>query len=170
MTTRMIDAPVGRIELEAESGALVRLTMLPTKDSSARRRDNAPVSRDDTRVLDAAERQLAEYFAGRRTSFDLPLSPEGTAFRQQVWRALCDIPYGETRTYGDLARKLKTAARAVGGACGANPIAIVVPCHRVVGGGGAIGGFSGGDGCDTKRVLLALEERDTLFAKKQRHG
>lgn len=166
----MISSPIGRIELEAEGGALVRLTMLPTKDSSAPRRDNAPVSRDDARVLDETEHQLKEYFARKRTNFDLPLHPEGTAFRQQVWRALCDIPYGETRTYGDLARKLKTAARAVGGACGANPIAIIVPCHRVTGGHGALGGFSGGDGCDTKRILLALEERDTLFGKKQGHG
>lgn len=165
MATRMIDAPVGRIELEAEDGALVRLTMLPTRANLSPRRDNATPTRNDNAVLDDAERQLAEYFAGKRTAFDLPLAPQGTAFRQQVWRALCDIPFGETRTYGDLARKLKTAPRAVGGACGANPIAIVVPCHRVVGGGGAIGGFSGGDGCDTKRVLLALEERGTLFTR-----
>lgn len=165
MTTRMIEAPIGRIELEAAGGALTRLTMLPTKDKSAPRRDNAPAEKSDRAVLDAAERQLVEYFAGKRTAFDLPLAPQGTAFRQQVWRALCDIPFGETRTYGDLARKLQTAARAVGGACGCNPIAIVVPCHRVTGGHGALGGFSGGDGCDTKRFLLALEERGTLFTR-----
>ena len=156
----MIDTPIGRIELEAAGGALTRLTMLPARARAESRRHNELVAERDAAVLRDAERQLAEYFAGRRTRFDLPLKPEGTAFRQRVWRALRDIPFGQTRSYGDLARTLKTAARAIGGACGANPIGIIVPCHRVVGGGGAIGGFSGGEGCDTKRFLLALESND----------
>ena len=165
MATRMIDAPIGKIELEARDGALVRLFMLRKSARPSPRLDNEPVAPKDAAVLDKAERQLAEYFKGERQEFDLPLKLEGTDFRQQVWRALCDIPYGETRTYGQLATKLRSAPRAVGGACGANPIAIVVPCHRVVGSGGALVGFSGGDGCDTKRILLAHEERDTLFSK-----
>jgi methylated-DNA-[protein]-cysteine S-methyltransferase len=115
-------------------------------------------------VLDEAARQLAEYFAGKRRAFELPLKPSGSAFRMRVWQALREIPYGELRSYGDLAAKLKTAARAVGGACGANPIGIIVPCHRVVGGSNWLGGFSGGDGAATKRFLLGLESSGPLFA------
>ena len=108
-------------------------------------------------VLAEAARQLAEYFAGERREFALPLAPSGTPFRLRVWAAMQAIPYGQTRSYGDLARALDSAPRAIGGACGANPIPLVIPCHRVVGAGGALGGFSGGAGCDTKRQLLALE-------------
>ena len=92
-------------------------------------------------------RQIEAYFAGKLKQFDLPLHAEGTPFRQKVWQALRDVPYGQTRSYGEIARAVDSAPRAVGGACGANPIAIVVPCHRIVGAGGWIGGFSGGDGC-----------------------
>ena len=108
-------------------------------------------------VLAEAVGQLAEYFAGARRAFELPVAPEGTPFRLKVWAAMQAIPYGQTRSYGDLARALDSAPRAVGGACGANPIPLIIPCHRVVGAGGALGGFSGGAGCDTKRQLLALE-------------
>ncbi len=167
MTRRFIQAPIGPIELRVERGALVALAMLPKSAKPARHLDNEPVAPEDQTVLDDAERQLGEYFAGDRRDFDLPLRPEGTAFRQRVWRALSEIPFGEVRTYGDLASKLRTAPRAVGGACGANPIGIVVPCHRVVGAAGALVGFSGGDGCDTKKVLLALEASGPLFDKMQ---
>ena len=167
MARRIISAPIGPIELRVEGGALVELTMLPKAAKPARHLDNEPVPPEDLTVLDNAENQLGEYFAGKRRDFDLPLMPGGTAFRQRVWRALREIPFGELRTYGDLAAKLHTAPRAVGGACGANPIGIVVPCHRVVGGKGALVGFSSGDGCDTKRVLLALETSGPLFEKRQ---
>lgn len=167
MARRIIMAPIGPIELRAEAGALVELKMLPKAAKPARHLENEPVPPSDLAVLDKAERQLGEYFSGDRRDFDLPLRPEGTAFRQRVWQALCDIPFGEVRTYGDLAASLRTAARAVGGACGANPIGIVVPCHRVIGGSGALVGFSGGDGCDTKRFLLALETSAPLFGKKR---
>ncbi|MSO69934.1 MAG: methylated-DNA--[protein]-cysteine S-methyltransferase [Alphaproteobacteria bacterium] len=166
MATRIIAAPIGPIELRVQDGALVALTMLPKVAKPTPRLDNEPVSLDDRAVLDETERQLGDYFASTRRDFDLPLKPEGTAFRLRVWRALSEIPYGEVRAYGDLAIKLKTAPRAVGGACGANPIGIVVPCHRVVGGKGALVGFSGGDGCDTKKVLLALEARSPLFEQQ----
>ena len=169
MAKRIVTAPIGPIELRVEGGALVELTMLPKGAKPARRLDNEPVLSEDVTVLDKAERQLAEYFAGDRRDFDLPLRPGGTVFRQRVWQALCDIPFGEVRTYGDLATKLHPAARAVGGACGANPIGIVVPCHRVIGGKGALVGFSGGDGCDTKKILLALEASGPLFDKKSAH-
>ena len=108
-------------------------------------------------VLVAAVRQLAEYFAGRRQAFTVPLDPSGTAFQRQVWSALLTIPFGETRSYGDIARQIghPEAVRAVGAATGRNPLSIVVPCHRVVGASGALTGFAGG--LDAKARLLALE-------------
>ena len=101
--------------------------------------------------------QLEEYFEGRRQTFDLPLAPEGTAFQRSVWQALTEIPYGETISYGELARRIGNpqASRAVGLANGANPLPIVVPCHRVIGADGSLTGFGGG--LDIKRKLLALE-------------
>jgi methylated-DNA-[protein]-cysteine S-methyltransferase len=112
--------------------------------------------RDDARFTEAA-RQLGEYFAGARTAFDLPLRAAGTAFEQRVWDELRRIPYGETTSYGELARRLghAGAARAVGRANGRNPLAIVVPCHRVIGASGALTGYAGG--LERKRALLALE-------------
>jgi methylated-DNA-[protein]-cysteine S-methyltransferase len=112
--------------------------------------------RDDARFTEAA-RQLGEYFAGARTAFDLPLRAAGTAFEQRVWDELRRIPYGETTSYGELARRLNHpgAARAVGRANGRNPLAIVVPCHRVIGASGALTGYAGG--LERKRELLALE-------------
>ena len=108
-------------------------------------------------ILDEARRQLDEYFAGRRRTFELPLSPRGTDFQRRVWRALRDIPFGMTRSYGHLAEELGSpkAMRAVGGANGRNPISIIIPCHRVIGASGELTGFSGG--LQHKRFLLALE-------------
>ncbi len=107
--------------------------------------------------LAAVRRQIGEYLAGARTTFDLPLEPEGTAFQQRVWRALLEIPAGATATYGELAARVgaPTSARAVGAAVGRNPVSVVVPCHRVVGASGALTGYAGG--LDRKRALLALE-------------
>lgn len=112
---------------------------------------------EDTPLLREARRQLARYFAGEPVAFDLPLRPSGTPFQQAVWAQMRAIPYGEVRTYGDLARALGSAPRAVGTACGRNPIPIMIPCHRVVGGGGRLTGFSGGKGVETKQALLAIE-------------
>lgn len=111
----------------------------------------------ETRVLAAAATQLAEYFAGTRTTFDLPLAPEGTAFQQGVWRVLSTIPFGATWSYGDVARLIgqPTASRAVGAANGKNPIAIIVPCHRVIGSSGALTGYGGG--MAAKQWLLGHE-------------
>ena len=117
----------------------------------------APAAAEPRALLAEACAQLQAYFAGDRLTFDLPLRPPGSAFRKRVWRALRDIPFGETRTYGAVATAVGSAPRAVGGACKANPIAIVIPCHRVVGAAGWIGGFSGGAGCATKRQLLDHE-------------
>lgn len=106
-----------------------------------------------------AFRQLREYFAGKRAEFDLPLAPEGTVFQRAVWRQLQEIPYGETISYGELARRVGNpkASRAVGSANGANPLPIVIPCHRVIASDGTLGGFGGG--MPTKQMLLALEIR-----------
>jgi methylated-DNA-[protein]-cysteine S-methyltransferase len=120
--------------------------------------------REDTAVppgshplIDEAIRQLEEYFERRRRRFDLPLDLHGTGFQARVWKALLEIPYGETRSYGELASKLGMAgaARAVGAANGSNPVAIVVPCHRVIGSGGRLTGYGGG--LDRKKFLLDLE-------------
>lgn len=110
-----------------------------------------------TPLLSEAVSQLEAYFAGRLRAFDLPLEPAGTPFQRSVWALMGDIPYGTVRTYGELARDLGSAPRAVGGACGRNPIAIIIPCHRVVGAGGRMTGYSGGEGVITKRALLRLE-------------
>lgn len=110
-----------------------------------------------TGVLAAAKRQLDAYFDDGTVAFDLPLAPAGTAFQQRVWQAMRAIAPGQTRRYGELAAALGSSARAVGTACGANPIPIIIPCHRVVG-AASLGGYSGGDGADTKRFLLAHEQ------------
>ncbi|MCG7362883.1 methylated-DNA--[protein]-cysteine S-methyltransferase [Roseomonas sp. ACRSG] len=139
--------PLGALTLSEEDGAIVALDWGRGRDQQ------------ETPVLRAAADQLQDYFDGQRVRFDLPLAPFGSPFRQRVWAALRAIPPGETRGYGDLARELGTAARAIGGANGANPIPIIIPCHRVVGAGGALGGYSGGEGPQTKRFLLELERR-----------
>lgn len=112
-------------------------------------------------LLETAAEQLEAYFDGRLKLFDLPLAPQGTAHQLKVWQAMQAIPYGETMTYGELALGIKSVARAVGTACGANPIPIIIPCHRVVG-ENSLGGFSGLGGIASKRRLLALENDGAL--------
>lgn len=121
--------------------------------------DLADVDDGESAVLVAAATQLDEYFAGYRRRFDLPLAPSGTAFQREAWQALCTIPYGDTITYGEQARRMgrPTAARAAGGANARNPLPIVVPCHRVVGTSGTLVGFAGG--LDRKAWLLEHERR-----------
>jgi len=140
-----VASPVGPLTLVESGGAL---TVLAFADQGGR---------DETPLLREARSQLAAYFEGRRSDFDLPLAPTGTPFQRRVWAAMARIPHGETRTYGALARAVGSAPRAVGGACGRNPLPIIVPCHRVVAGAGGLGGYSGGRGAATKRALLALE-------------
>ncbi len=113
-------------------------------------------------VLAQAAAQLAESFAGPRQNFPRPLAPRGPPFQQEVWRALCAIPYGQTRSYGQLAAALgrPSAARAVGGACRRNPIWLMIPCHRVVGASGSLTGYAGG--LERKKALLALEQGQAL--------
>ncbi|MEE4191906.1 MAG: methylated-DNA--[protein]-cysteine S-methyltransferase [Halieaceae bacterium] len=147
-----IDTPIGQLRLVSDGDALLRVEFQGQHSSDG-------VLEDDP-VLDRARRQLEEYFAGRRRHFDLPLGADGTAFQQAVWSSLRAIPYGELRSYRDIAETLgkPKAVRAVGAANGRNPLPIVVPCHRVVGSNGKLTGFAGG--LDCKRRLLALEGID----------
>ncbi len=138
-------SPVGELTLFAEDGALVAVEW-------GRGSGSAP-----TPLLIEARDQLNAYFGGHLKTFDLPLRPPGTAFQRSVWGLMSDIPFGRVRTYGGLARDLGSSPRAVGGACRRNPIPLVIPCHRIVGAGRRLAGFSGGDGTDTKRALLDIE-------------
>jgi len=149
MTICFLDSPVGRLTLEAEGD-----TLTGVRWTDARERSTAG---KPTAVLTEAARQLDRYFRRKLRRFDLPLSARGTEFQRRVWRMMSDIPYGETATYGGMAMALGSGPRAVGTACGRNPIPIVVPCHRVLASGGKEGGFSGGRGLPTKRQLLAIE-------------
>ena len=111
-------------------------------------------------LLLEAKHQLNAYFDGRLKSFDLPLAPPGTKRRQDIWAEMARVPYGATKTYGDIAKTLSSAARAVGGACANNPLPIFIPCHRILGAGGGVGHYSFADGQETKRRLLILEGID----------
>lgn len=117
----------------------------------------APGGADDDPLLIEVCQQINAYFDGRLEVFDLPLAPHGTPRQRETWAALLNIPYGQVRTYGDLAAELKSSARAIGGACGANPLPILIPCHRVIAAGGRDGGYSFADGLETKHQLLTLE-------------
>jgi methylated-DNA-[protein]-cysteine S-methyltransferase len=144
-------SPLGTVRLVEEDGRLTRVRWGGPVESSA---EDASES---TPLLDRARSQLDEYFRGHRQIFDLPLAPHGTAFQQKVWDAMCQIPYGETWSYAALARKVDSVARAIGQACGANPIPIIIPCHRVLAESGALTGFSADGGTDSKSFLLELE-------------
>ncbi len=139
-----LHTPVGDITVFEQAGSIVSLDWGWVPQQSA------------TPVLHRAREQLQAYFDGDLTQFDLPLAPAGTAYRRGVWQALCGIPYGETRRYQDIAVTAGGSARSVGQANGRNPIAIIIPCHRVIA-ARDIGGYSGGDGLPTKRWLLSLE-------------
>jgi len=162
LSYRIADSPVGKLKLVASDKGLVAI--LWENDSPRRVPLSELVEDESHKVLVETERQLREYFAGARRVFDLPLDMRGTRFQRDVWEALLAIPFGETRSYGELARRLgnPTASRAVGAANGRNPISIVVPCHRVVGSSGKLTGFAGG--LDAKARLLELERgKETLF-------
>jgi methylated-DNA-[protein]-cysteine S-methyltransferase len=150
-----MSSPVGRLTLVGQGDDLIGLYF--DKDPLAAKM-RADSGRDDRRLRQAVE-QLEEYFAGARTQFDLSLVPPGTAFQKKVWAALVGIPYGETATYGQIARAVgrPDASRAVGGANHRNPIAVIIPCHRVIGADGTMTGYGGG--LPRKRLLLDLETR-----------
>jgi methylated-DNA-[protein]-cysteine S-methyltransferase len=143
------ESPIGELLLTSDGRALTGLHMAPFEPSPEWRRDDGP--------FDDVVAQLGEYFTGARRKFDVMLEAGGTPFQRAVWDALRDIPYGETISYGELARRIGSpkAVRAVGRANGANPIAVVVPCHRVIGANGTLTGYGGG--LDRKAKLLTLE-------------
>jgi methylated-DNA-[protein]-cysteine S-methyltransferase len=150
-----MDSPVGKLKLIASTNALV--AVLWERERPDRVKLGHLISDRQQPVLIEAERQLGEYFSGRRTEFDLPLEPRGSEFQQRVWRVLRKIPFGATRSYLDLAMELGSAkaVRAVGAANGKNPLSIIIPCHRVIGANGSLTGFAGG--LAVKAKLLDFE-------------
>lgn len=153
---RRVETPLGTYVLAADHRGLIGVWRLEQKRFPTALRMGAAIEGPHP-VLDEAERQLREYLAGTRVGFELPLAPDGTPFQQAVWQQLTAIPRGGTTTYGEIARALgrPRAAQAVGAAVGANPLSIVVPCHRVMGTSGALTGYAGG--IETKQALLVLE-------------
>jgi len=151
-----LETPIGTLLIAGDDTAVHRITF-PQRGRAAKPEPEWQESQQG--IIGEAVRQLIEYFSGKRADFDLPLAPEGTAFQRNVWRQLQEIPYGQTISYGELARRVGNpkASRAVGSANGANPLPIVIPCHRVIAGDGTLGGFGGG--LPTKQTLLALELR-----------
>lgn len=149
--SREMNSPVGRLAIHAEGEFLLAIDFVPAPPAQLLALDRTP-------VLLEAERQLLAYFSRELNSFDLPLMPRGTAFQLAVWEAMLDIPFGQTRTYGELAEAVggRNKARAVGQAANKNPLPIVIPCHRVIGAGNTLTGF--GSGIDKKAILLNLEQ------------
>lgn len=139
------NSPLGALTLTEEDGALLSLDW------------GWGMSNEETPLLLEAQAQVDAYFDRRLTAFDLPLAPPGTAFQKRVWQVMQDIPFGQTKTYGEVSHALSTSPRAVGLACGRNPIPIIIPCHRILGSNGSLGGYSGLDGVETKKTLLRLE-------------
>ena len=159
-------SPLGEIVMTADGDALTGLYFQGQKHMPITKPEEA--AKKDLPVFDQADRWLELYFGGRIPDFTPPLAPAGTPFRQAVWEVLLTIPYGETMTYGPIAGILsqrpgaaRTSARAVGGATGHNPVALIIPCHRVVGAGGALTGYAGGT--ERKARLLALEKNGILI-------
>lgn len=148
-----VPSPLGMLTVTEEDGAITRLRWRGTAATPA-----------PTPLLAEAARQLAAYFDKSLRDFDLPLRPAGSPFQQAVWRAMCRIPAGATRSYGAIAAEVGAPAQAVGGACGSNPIPIIIPCHRILATGGALGGYSGQGGNATKRFLLTLEGAEAADA------
>ena len=161
---RRIDSPIGPLMLAADDAGLRHIEFRDNRHPANR----ADWHGGDSEILQASEAQLADYFAGARRDFDLPLAPQGTAFQLQVWHELARIPFGATISYAQLAQRIgkPEAVRAVGAANGRNPLPIVLPCHRVIGADGALVGFGGG--LPVKEFLLRLEgalpETADLFA------
>ena len=167
--TTTVESPCGPLFcVVGEDGAVVRIEFENGREAqklTRRLADSGVRIVEDSERTAEVRRQLEEYFAGERETFDLPLAPKGTAFEKSVWNELSRIPYGETRSYAEIARAIGKpgAARAVGRANGANPIPIVVPCHRVIGANGSLTGFGGG--LEVKSLLLEIEGAALPFSK-----
>lgn len=149
----LVHTPIGTLVLEAGETGITRVEKVEKVQETRLTLPGAPGE-----LVLACAGELSEYFAGKRTFFDLPLAPEGTPFQKRVWKALCSIPYGETRTYGEIAEMIGSpkAARAVGMANHNNPVMILIPCHRVIGADGSLTGYA--CGVEVKKRLLALEK------------
>ncbi len=145
MSQLSFHSPVGDLTVSEYDGAIVSVDWGWSSIS------------EPTPLLRKAKKQFDDYFDGKLEAFDLPLNPEGTAFQKRVWDLMLKIPYGSTKTYGDLAKRLKSGARPVGTACGRNHLPIIIPCHRVLASNGGLGGYSGDGGLDTKIALLRIE-------------
>ena len=159
----VIDSPVGDLRIVENAGAITAIEFSPFRDHDGRPRGVRAENLEDNALLARAVAQLRAYFDRDLKEFDLPLAPAGTEFQQAVWRQLVAIGYGETASYGEIARRLgksNAASRAVGVANGSNPIPIVIPCHRVVGADGTLTGYAGG--IERKQALLEIEQ-DALF-------
>jgi methylated-DNA-[protein]-cysteine S-methyltransferase len=143
-------SPLGDLTLFEENDHLIALESGRVDGSEA------------TALLLSARQQLDDYFDGQLTAFSLPLAPHGTAFQKKVWAAMSRIPFGKTATYRSIALEIGSAPRAVGGACGRNPLPILIPCHRVLAANGSLGGYSGFNGPDSKQFLLSLEARASV--------
>ena len=161
LACKTMESPVGKLKLVASGKGLV--AVLWQNNRPTRMRLDEAIDDDQHPVLQETERQLGEYFSGKRKEFSVPLDMRGTAFQKSVWEALLAIPFGETRSYGQLARQLgnPNATRAVGAANGRNPLSIIVPCHRVIGSSGSLTGFGGG--LEIKARLLSLEGSGTTL-------
>lgn len=151
-------SPLGDMQMIEENNSLTHLNLSVNQILPADF-PKGSITQKDTPLISSAKRQLDEYFQGKRKSFDLPLAPSGTQFQQKVWNALCTIPYGETRSYKEIAAQIQNpkGCRAVGMANNRNPIMIIIPCHRVIGSNGSLVGYAGG--LDIKQWLLAHEKR-----------
>lgn len=160
----VFDSPVGPLAIAASNDAVIAINFENSRHPTEFRSD---WSNTENAVLKQAKRELTEYFAGKRRHFDVPTAAAGTEFQRRVWGELARIPFGETRSYLDVATRLgkPSATRAVGAANGRNPISIIVPCHRVIGADGSLTGFGGG--MATKRFLLSLEG---ALPDESRHG
>jgi len=160
---KMMDSPVGKLKLVASGSKLVAILWEHERPNRVKLGES--VEAEDSPALIEAQRQLNEYFAGKRTQFELELDFKGTEFQKKVWQALLTIPFGETRSYSQIATQIGNAkaVRAVGAANGRNPISIIAPCHRVIGASGDLTGFAGG--LKAKETLLAIEAGDASNAR-----
>ncbi|MGE0420817.1 MAG: methylated-DNA--[protein]-cysteine S-methyltransferase [Reyranellaceae bacterium] len=153
--TAYLDTPIGRLSVDADGGAVTKVRWIAPDVGD-------PLAPDGDPVVEEARRQLQAYFDRKLTMFDLPLLPKGTEAEKQIWQVMCKIPYGQTMTYGEMTVAVgrdprQGDARDIGKACSANPIPVIIPCHRVMAAGGRMGGYSGRGGTETKRKLLAFE-------------
>ena len=153
--TAYLDTPVGRLSIDGDGSAITKVRWIAPNVGD-------PQAPDGDLIVEEARRQLQAYFERKLKVFDLPLLPKGTADEKAIWQVMCKIPYGGTMTYGEMTVAVgrdprQGDARDIGKACGANPIPVIIPCHRVMAAGGKMGGYSGRGGTETKRKLLAFE-------------